>query len=464
MQFATTSPHTTMSTKDFRIAICGGGLGGLALAVAIGRFSDVAIDLYEAAPQISTVGAGIALWKRTWRLFHHLGLDKGLAELSITPPSEKPQPGFAFRRSDQPEEGIQFHRMMVPYGSTTLHRADMMGLLQRNLPPTCTIHTSKRLLHYTHDGPASGAGITLHFADGSTAQTDVLIGADGIRSPTRATLYRNAHQEECEKAVSECRCKAATPMWSGTLAYRCLISVEELEWLHPGHRAAKIPTMQYGGKMKHIICYPISQGRELNFIGFRTVPDGEGTTYDGPWVEDGTPEDVRQMFEEWEPEVQQLLDCVRPPSKWAIHVVDGLPFSARGNVALMGDAVHAMTTHQGSGAGEAIDDAYILGRLLAHPLTMRARIPAVLNLYESVRLRAAAEIVRRSRLTGLMYEFSAPGSYDGADRENEREHLNKLGEDLYGVWTWQWEGEPDAEWEGAEAKLKEMVQAEEGRT
>ncbi|OCH85258.1 FAD/NAD(P)-binding domain-containing protein [Obba rivulosa] len=446
----------SMSNKNFRIAICGGGLGGLTLAVTIGRFSDVPVDLYEAAPQISTIGAGIALWKRTWRIFRHLGLDDGLAALSILPPTDTPRPGFAFRRSDQTGEGIQFYRMMVPYGSTTLHRADVIDLLKHNLPPSCTVHTSKRLLHYTESG---AEGITLHFADGTKARTDVFVGADGIRSPTRETLFRAVHAESCTEG--ECICKAATPVWSGTLAYRCLISVEELERAHPGHRATSVPTMAVVYRLEHIICYPISQGRELNFIGFRTVPDGEGAVYGEPWVQESTVEEVRQMFEGWEPEVQQLLDCIRPPSKWAIHVIHELPFSTRGRIALMGDAVHAMTTHQGSGAGEAISDAYILGRLLAHPLTTLARVPEVLKLYESARLPFAAAVLRRSRLTGLLYEFSAPGGYDGAGRENERAHLEGVARDIYAQWEWQWEGDGDEVWEGVEERLRVIV-AEEG--
>ena len=119
-----------------------------------------------------------------------------------------------------------------------MHRAEMVDVLVRNLPASCTVHTSKRLVKYTD----SGMSYTLHFADGTKATADVIIGADGIKSKTRAAMYDYAHQRECAKKTSarreECeRCGKATPKWTGTIAYRYLIPAEKLREIAPRHHA-----------------------------------------------------------------------------------------------------------------------------------------------------------------------------------------------------------------------------------
>lgn len=136
-----------------------------------------------------------------------------------------------------------------------MHRADMVDVLVRHLPAdSCTVHTSKRLLRYTHAPPSAqkdGApAYTLHFADGTTAEADVIIGADGIKSKVRASMYEYAHARDCvpqqggESAESPretcARCARATPKWTGTVAYRYLIPTERMREVNPEHAALKV--------------------------------------------------------------------------------------------------------------------------------------------------------------------------------------------------------------------------------
>lgn len=117
----------------------------------------------------------------------------------------------------------------VPVGAISLHRADVLGIFQATLPTTgsCSVHTSKRLTKYTQHAP--DAPITLHFADGTTATADILIGADGVRSPTRVTMAQLYNAPE--------PATWADPVFGGSLLYRCLISIELLEKLNASHRA-----------------------------------------------------------------------------------------------------------------------------------------------------------------------------------------------------------------------------------
>ena len=135
-----------------------------------------------------------------------------------------------------------------------MHRAEMMDVLVRNLPKHCSIHTSKRLVDYSESAsPESGeslpqASYTLHFADGTMAEADVIIGADGIKSKTRAAMYRHAHARDCANpsvtSLEECeRCRHATPKWTGSVGYRYLIPSEKLRDINSGHRVLESPAL-----------------------------------------------------------------------------------------------------------------------------------------------------------------------------------------------------------------------------
>ncbi|TBU59381.1 hypothetical protein BD310DRAFT_1010505 [Dichomitus squalens] len=459
----------------FRLAIIGGGIAGLTLAVALGRFeqarSPIQVDLYESGPEITTVGAGISVWPRTWAVMRALGLYDQLASQAVKAADGKDddiKPGFVFRKSDWPREGYEFGRVMVPSGSTTMHRAEMVDILVRNIPASCAVHTSKRLVKYTD----SGTSYTLHFADGTKATADVIVGADGIKSKTRAAMYDYAHQRECAKKgivkKEECeRCKKAVPKWTGTIAYRYLIPSESLREIEPKHHALEcVLIMLACMNIQHIITYPISHGKYLNFVGFVTIPDGEGTVYPHKWVRDAKKEDILSAYSGWEPEVDQMLSCVEKPTIWAIHVMEDLPFSVYGKVAIIGDAVHAMTTHFGAGGGQAIEDAYILGRWLADPQITLSRVPDVLRIYQDVRLPFARKVVRDAGKAGLMYEFNYPGLYDGSpisasSEEQEvdllKKPLDELGEAIRDLWRWQWEEKVDLQWDVAEARYLEVL-------
>lgn len=132
-----------------------------------------------------------------------------------------------------------------------MHRRDMIDVFLQNLPSSYKLHTSKRLKSYTTRprSPTSQSEtvITLQFADGTTAEADVLVGADGIHSATRCAMYAQAHERECvpqgadESRWQNCdRCRAAEPVWTGVHSYRCLISTEELYALNPKHTTATI--------------------------------------------------------------------------------------------------------------------------------------------------------------------------------------------------------------------------------
>ncbi|TFK84180.1 FAD/NAD(P)-binding domain-containing protein [Polyporus arcularius HHB13444] len=431
--------------------------------------------MYEAGPEITTVGAGISVWPRTWVIMRELGLYEELASEAVkandSSGGEHLKPAFFYRKSDWPHEGFEYARVMMPNGGTTMHRAEMVGVLLRHLPPNCSIHTSKKLVGYEEVSEDGRTTYMLHFADGTTAVADVVIGADGIKSKTRASMYDLAHKAECSDPEAtkreECRrCRHATPKWTGIVTYRYLIPSDRLREISSTHRALDTPALlSYSGKHKHIVTYPISHGKFVNFVGFVTQEGAEGATYPHKWVIDATREEVVSHYSGWEPEVEQMLRCVENPTVWAIHVLDSLPFSVRGRVALMGDAVHAMTPHIGSGGGQAIEDAFILGRLLADPRTTLARVEDVLRIYQDIRLQFGLGVVHRSDKVGRMCEFDYPRLYDGAsvpasckedDLDLTKERLGELGRAIEDVWSWQVKEHVEDQWDEAKSRFEAL--------
>ncbi|KAI5118815.1 hypothetical protein M0805_000203 [Coniferiporia weirii] len=392
-----------------------------------------------------------------------LSLAQELGKLCEVPAAEdedKPHLAFEMRKSDQ-AKGVSFYDLVVPMGNLSFHRADFLLCLSKQLDEkTTTSHFSKRLVSYSYSTPTSP--ITLLFKDGSTATCDVLIGADGIHSATRHTLLELAARDAEANGSAEGAAAAAVlrevmdPVWSGSVAYRAVVPREKLEKINPNHRAMFTP-QNYMGKNKHIIVFPISRGRLINVVAFCSWPEKDGTIFEGKIVEECDKEELLKQYTGWEEEVQQLLQCIEKPSRWAINALKELPISTHGRVALVGDAAHAMTPHQGSGAGQAIEDAYILSALLAHPLTTSSNIRTALEVYESVCLPLGIDVHRRSRLNGKLYEFADPrfakfdfdcGASEDAQRsESVAEKLKEVGLALVEnrAWTWKTEVENDRE-------------------
>ncbi|KAL5499136.1 hypothetical protein ACEPAH_1654 [Sanghuangporus vaninii] len=476
-----------MSSK-FNVAICGGGVAGLTTALAISHFSagrrDILVDLYEALPSFTEVGAGIGMYRRTWKIMKSLGLEEELRKLAKIPFSDDEMvPKFQTRKSNQ-AEGITFHHPMIPFGAITFHRADFQQCFVNHLDTNLVrSHFSKRLIGYVlpfdSEGQEASRRITLKFKDGSEAYCDVLIGADGIHSATRHAMLELVVQElekkgsEADKNLSQTLRSPGKldPIWTGSIAYRALIPREHLEVLNPSHRAfsgmmnvslnrllwigalddlSALP-MQYTGHNKHLIVYPIMKGKLVNVVAFVSHPEKEGSPYNDPWVISSEQTDLVAAYEGWEAEVQQLVQCMDKPSRWAIHSLRELRICTHDRVAIIGDAAHAMTPHQGAGAGVAIEDAYILGALLTHPQTTLYTLPMALKVYETVCLRHANKVQQRSRLHGQLYEFAVPPFsslagrtiLDNGECQDDVMGLKAVGDAIMENRNWGWETDAD---------------------
>ncbi|THH08560.1 hypothetical protein EW145_g2621 [Phellinidium pouzarii] len=428
-----------MSTPKFSVAICRSGIAGLTAAIAISHFSsekDIQVNIYEAAQEITEIGAGIGLYKRPRNVMNYLYFREHLERLCEVPAVEdKSYLAFRMRKSNQ-QKGVPFYDTFTPMGTLLLHRIDFINTLVARLDSE--IITS-----------SPTAPITLAFKDGTTSTCDVLIAADGIHSATRHTMLELAATDSEADGSEEGGGEAAKmlrgmvdPIWSGRVAYRALVPREKLEKINPNHSVI-FTAQSYSGKSKHTIVFPISQGRLMNVVAFCSWPDKVGTIFEGKTVEDRSKEELLELYAGWEEEVQKLLQvCLY-------------------NFLDCGRLLTIRTPWLPTGAGQAIEDAYILGALLASPLTTLSTLPISLKVYEEVRLPHGNAVQQRSAGTGRLYEFDDPRFADLANKElgeADKVTLSEIGDAAVELWKWAWTTDIEDDRSQAMALLKERVE------
>ncbi|KAL1672761.1 hypothetical protein EV122DRAFT_294643 [Schizophyllum commune] len=476
----------TVSPPNLRIAIVGGGIAGLSLVLALQRFcssiQNLEITVYEAAPLLDQAGAGLGMYTRTLGILRDLGLEEELAKFEA---QDKHSLVWRVRKSDM-KEGKHVHDMYLDDGPLMLfHRADFQGMILRHLPPSVRVHLSHRLVGFTESPRVSSSSsspftsasslpssssppllsssprvssssssstteIRLEFENGATATCDVLIGADGLRSRVRRGLADLAEAEvaaarsasgaakvvddgakplaKAEKNQqtfhsAELFAARAEPVWTGTYVYRGLVETARLAERWPGHPALTIP-FQYVGKDRHLTSYPIAQGKYINVVpnitnfarsGIRMSPEEAATAK-------ATTEEVLKEFEDWEDEVKVLIELMEVLGRWSIQTLDALPTYTAGKVILLGDAAHAMSQHLGAGAGQGIEDAYVLGKCFAKAFAEGHAdpVPRAAALYNALRLPIGNHVQERSMLMGRVYTFDLDLIYEDK-RPNGRE-------------------------------------------
>ncbi|KAL1731639.1 hypothetical protein EV714DRAFT_271440 [Schizophyllum commune] len=459
----------TVSPPNLRIAIVGGGIAGLSLVLALQRFcssiQNLEITVYEAAPLLDQAGAGLGMYTRTLGILRDLGLEEELAKFEA---QDKHSLVWRVRKSDM-KEGKHVHDMYLDDGPLMLfHRADFQGMILRHLPPSVRVHLSHRLVGFTESprgftqsprvsssssssSSSSTTEIRLEFENGATATCDVLVGADGLRSRVRRGLAdlaeaevaaaRSGVAEAARSGVAAAKvvgdgakpaqtsveknqqtfhsaelfAARAEPVWTGTYVYRGLVETAKLAERWPGHPALTIP-FQYVGKDRHLTSYPIAQGKYINVVpnitnfarsGIRMSPEEAATAK-------ATTEEVLKEFEDWEDEVKVLIELMEVLGRWSIQTLDALPTYTAGKVILLGDAAHAMSQHLGAGAGQGIEDAYVLGKCFAKAFAEGHAdpVPRAAALYNALRLPIGNHVQERSMLMGRVYTFDLDLIYE----------------------------------------------------
>ncbi|TFK16620.1 salicylate 1-monooxygenase [Coprinopsis marcescibilis] len=445
-----------------KVLICGGGISGLIGGIVMARNPNISVEIYEAAPEFLPIGAGIGIWIRVWDLLAKLGLSDDLRSKTASATTPDPIDALIFRKSDQPE-GVEFYTLVTNGPFITFHRHDFQQTLIQHLPSSCKMHHSKRLSTYTS---LPNGKIRAYFEDGTQVTCDLLIGADGIRSTVRDTMLREKAAKHADVGNFEDAYQtlvANQPLWSGTMCYRGLIPMEKVKAdIEKGNLTLEECHIQHMGKNANLIVYPIANGSMINFAAFYHQPDKVGSVFEGPWVQNVPKEELQAAYAGWEPSVQKWMKFIENPSRWAIHTIRPLDTYVADGVALIGDAAHAMVPHQGSGAGQGIEDAYFIATLLSNPAVTVRDIPKVLAVYDAVRRPFALDVCRRSHLNGSYYTMNNPDfKYRLAETQagtpEQEKILKELGVAIKNNWEWAWTVPFDDNMEAGLVMLKRMM-------
>ena len=354
-----------MSPPALHVAIVGGGIGGLFAANAL-RQRGVNASVYEQAPELGEIGAGVLLTPNSVRQLERVGVGEAVERCGA-----RIGAGSSYYRQD----GTPVAPVMTTDSSGWsavfgMHRADLVDLVAERLPADA-VHTGHCCTGFEQDDDAA----RVHFANGATAEADVVVGADGIHSTLR-------------EHVAE----PSLPVPSGSVAYRGLV---------PHDRIPSWPTgawEMWMGEGKHFLVFPVRAGRLLNYVGF--VPTDEEMKES--WSAPGDPAELAREFAGWNDRIESLLAEVEVTFRWGLYDREPIAGWTRGRLTLLGDAAHPMLPHVGQGANQAIEDGMALAAILAH--VDAARAPEVLGAYEQVRRERTTTIQRGARANQLRYD------------------------------------------------------------
>jgi salicylate hydroxylase len=418
------------------IAIVGGGIAGLALAIGLVKHG-IHVRIYEAASEFAEIGAGVASGPNATRA---LGLidDRLLAgykkhaTFNDDPTRDDTFLSFRWGMDERKLGGYKAGdymwdmkdvwdpeavRRIGVHSRSCIHRARLLEVLVELLPDgIASFGKSLAGIEELADGT-----VQLDFEDGTTAQASALVGCDGIKSKVRGFV--------CGPDVR--------PTYIGEYAYRAMVPRAEAEKAL-GLELARNGQL-YCGYNTYMVTYPVEHGDFTNMVAIPHDP-GDAWAWDhDEWTVPASKEDFVKDFEGWNPVLVDVFRRYCHPYKWALFNVSHSAPYYNGRICLLGDSAHATTPHLGAGAGLVMEDAYVLSNLVASAKGV-TNLESAFRAYDAVRRPRTQQVIEYSRQAGLATQFLHPNIRD--DSGALREHFN--------VWfRWLWHEE------NLEAQLEE---------
>lgn len=353
-----------MAAKQTKtVVIVGAGIGGLTAALALLKRGH-SVQIYEQADILREIGAGVQVSANGMAVFDELGLVPDIMETAAHPERREVRmwnTGQAWTAFDLGSVSV------ATYGHAyvTMYRPDLLAILLRAV--TGLDPNAVRLGRRAVGCETVGDRAVVHFVDGSTAEGDVVIGADGIHSVIRASLHAADNAE-----------------FTGLVAWRGIIPMTHLP-----SRLARSVASNWIGPGRHVVQYPLRRTELMNFVGIVERSDW----LEESWTTPGTHREMSADFAGWHDDVHTMISAIPQPYLWALKLRRPLSSWSVGRVTLMGDACHPMLPFLAQGAVMAIEDGLILARALdAHG----DDVPGALQSYEEARIARTSRVVNGS--------------------------------------------------------------------
>jgi salicylate hydroxylase len=356
-----------------RAIVVGGGIGGVTAALCLAR-SGWSVIVLEQAPAFAEVGAGLQIGPNASRVLHDLGLEEPLRAVACLPEHAVLR---HWRR------GRELWRM--PLGETAverygapwyhLHRADLLGVLltAAEAEPAIELRTNVEVRAAEEAGEEGVVQLR-----GGEARGELVVGADGLHSTVRASLFGPAEVR-----------------FTGRVAWRATVPAERA----PDAAIAPATTV-WLGPGRHFVHYPVRGGALVNCVAVveREEPGEES------WSRRGDPAELVTEFAGWHGDVRGLVDAMAPETcfQWPLFDRHPMPSWRRGRLVLLGDACHPTLPFLAQGAGMAIEDA----RVLANSLAGHEETDEALARYELLRRDRTARIQEESRRNAAVFHYA----------------------------------------------------------
>lgn len=365
-------PVNASMSRPLRIGIVGAGLGGLVAAIALRRAGFEA-TIFEQAHAFGEVGAGIQVGPNAVKVLRALGLEQGLERFGAMPENHV---GRNWKSGRVLFKSATKSACLARFGAAfyQVQRSDLHAHLRTALPPE-SIRLNVKCTGVENVSDAA----RLHFADGTHADFDAIVGADGIHSMVRGQLLG-----------------PGAPRFTGVICWRgqCtadrlpagLIPPDSLNWMGPG------------GCIVH---YYVRPGQLVNWIAHRTTD----IWADESWSLEGDKQEMLGAFPGWHPSLLTLLAATERCYKWAILDRAPLPHWSDGRITLLGDAAHAMLPFLAQGGAMAMEDGYVLAEALR---AATGDVPGALKRYEQMRLPRTARVQASSRARADVCQVKSP--------------------------------------------------------
>jgi 3-hydroxybenzoate 6-monooxygenase len=358
-------------TQRLPMLIVGGGIGGLAAALALSR-KGLRVELIEQAPQFKEIGAGIQLGPNVFRMFEILGLTEGMSALAVFPEHLIMMDSITGTEVTRiPVQGEFRKKFKYPYA--VIHRADLHRVLLEACRGSNLIKlvTSQKVVRI--EEPADR--VIAHTDTGERYEGCGLIGADGLWSTIRQIVVGDGK-----------------PQVAGHITYRAVLPTSEMP---PELRWWSM--VIWAGEKVHLVQYPVRGGELFNLVAvFHSARYEEG------WDSFGDPAELHERFAKTCEPVRTLLGKIESWRMWVLCDRPPIKNWSRGRITLLGDAAHPMLQYLAQGACMAIEDSVCL----ANKVEDEGDLPAAFRAYQDARYLRTGRVQIMARVYGEFYHAS----------------------------------------------------------